>query len=587
MKDTTFNDVIEIKDTFNVNSFLKKLRRENPELENQKLNSIFLDHMFARTENPSDSKISQNYLNGVHEASQILLDLAKTIHSVDNDESNLNHTNHILNGSKRKSLMRSNFKTSCLTGVMTRMKNLIGLINAEKFNFEDLEAWRMGSVMDRRFNDHWKVRSDELNYFRIECKQKIDAGDIQSVGELFEQIDGKQNRIIVEEKTSIDSIKEIELDAFYKHKLFGQLKDQIENHSRSMKNTLERDLNRHFHEIEKQNGKFSKDVLEKTILDTIERMDALNNHLDDIQLNALFQKFWESEHVIGSSELQQLKQINAKTYREQKTSYRQYIKQGFEAAFDSEQDGVAVKREFIRFTAFEKWKFSEKDLLAIKVMKDTTYFEKQGFWSHTLKRFMERKDTKNYDSCMSQILSRFENLIARDPYTMHGYDGDVDSSKVRDLCILFRNSITKVTDEYDITQYTKPIFRVHCIAFASQMLLSRINENSRLSQLKNDPVNQLNEDKPKYQKLFQMKLLGAQRSQIWQQQLEDFFKEALVQIYLRVDESYATHNVIDEFIKMASRNTRKSYDILFISVEDLSRVFLSKLIVKSLKVFQI
>ena len=139
VKNTTFNDVIEIRDTFGTNSFLTNLNSE----DHQKLNSVFLHHMFAQTKNPSDSKISQDYLTRVHETSSILLATAKAISSATND----------------------------LSKVTKRMKNLISLINAEKFNFEDLDAWRMGSLMDRRFRVHWKIRSDELNDFRIECKQ--------------------------------------------------------------------------------------------------------------------------------------------------------------------------------------------------------------------------------------------------------------------------------------------------------------------------------------------------------------------------------------------------------------------------------
>ena len=98
---------------------------------------------------------------------------------------------------------------------------------------------------------------------------------------------------------------------------------------------------------------------------------------------------------------------------------------------------------------------------------------------------------------------------------------------------------------------------VRCIAFASKMLWSRINENSEKSELKNDPVKQLNEKKPFYQKLFKMKLSGAQRSHIWQQQLQEFFKEALVKLYLNVDESYATHKIIDDYIRECSENSQR------------------------------
>ena len=461
--------------------------------------------MFARTENPSDSKISQIYLNRVRETSNILLKLAEAIRSADEEELNLTTTSDTFNIFRRFSSMKPKLKTNDLSNVTARMKNLISLINAEKFNFEDLDAWRMGSLMDRRFRDHWKIRSDELTSFRIDCKQKIDAGIIHSVGDLLEKIDSNQNRIIAEEKTTIDSINEAELETFYKQKLYGQLRDQIENHSRDIKNTLERDLKRHCHKIARETGKFSENVLEKKILDTIEKMDATDQYHEDREYNVMFQRFWESEDVIGSSELQQLKDLNVKTYEEQKTYYRRYIKQGFEAAFEPERYDVAVKQEFKYLDSLENWNFTYSHLMAIKVMDDKTYFNKQKTRSYG---FLSSFASSNYDLCMTQIYSRFFDLINGNPYTAKAYDGDVDYTKIRDLCISFRTAITTVTDEYSITSYIKPIFMVRCIAFASKLLWKRISENSKQSELKNDPVNQLNEKKPFYQKLFKMKLSG-------------------------------------------------------------------------------
>ena len=98
---------------------------------------------------------------------------------------------------------------------------------------------------------------------------------------------------------------------------------------------------------------------------------------------------------------------------------------------------------------------------------------------------------------------------------------------------------------------------VRCIAFASKMLWNRISDNSKKSELKNDPVKQLNEKKPFYQKLFKMKLSGAQRSHIWQQQLQESVKETLVKCYLHVDESYETHKIVDDYIRECSFNSQR------------------------------
>jgi len=455
----------------------------------------------------------------------------------------------------RNDAVKSKYKKNDLSDVTLRMKNLIGLINAEKFNFEDLDAWRMGSLMDRRFRDHWKIRSNELSNFRMHCKQEIDAGNIDSLGALFELIETNKSKIISEEEITINSINEAELEDFYKRKLHQQLKDQVENHSRDIKNTLERDFKRHHHKIAKETGQFSRNVLQKKILDTIERMDQVffDQHYNENELNDMFKRFWESEHVIGSAELQQLRNDNTKSYREQKTDIRRNIKHGFEAAFEPERYDVAVKQEFEYLGSLQNWPFSYQDLMAIKVMNDKTYFRSKPL-SHYIPF-----NSPNYDLCMTQIYSRFTDLIDGNPYTEKNYDGDVDFTKIRDLCISFRQAIIIVTNDYKITEYVKPIFMVRCIAFASKMLWGRIISNSEQSEKKNDPVNQLNEKKPFYQKLFRMKLSGAQRSHIWQQQLQEFFKEALRQIYLNVDESYETHEVIDGsdgFIRECSRNSQ-------------------------------
>ena len=434
MQNTAFNDVIEIRDTFQTNSFLRNLNSE----DHQKLNSVFLHHMFAQTENPSDSKISQHYLARVHETSKILLTLAREIHNVKNEDD-----------SRQKDSTKP--KLNDLSSVTKRMKNLIGLINAEKFNFEDLDAWRMGALMEQRFRDHWKIRSDELNKFRIDCKQQIDAGIIDSLGKLFEMIDTNQNKIIYEEETTIKSINGAELENFYKLKLLQQLTDQIENHSRDIKNTLERDYKQHHHKIAKESGKFSQNVLQKKILDTIEGMEPSDQLYEDTELNAMFESFWKSEHVIGSAELQQLKNDNAKSYREQQTDLRRNIKHGFEAAFERERYDVAVKQEFQSLGSFQNWTFTEKELLAIKVMVDQTYFD-VNFAKRKYNALVNAIRPSNYNLCMTQIHSRFTDLIDQNPYTAKNYDGDVDFTKIRDLCIAFRDAIKKVTDEHKITQ---------------------------------------------------------------------------------------------------------------------------------------
>ena len=61
----TFHDVINIRDRYNVNTFLQRRQRENPDMDYSVLNSVFVDHMFARTDNPTDSSISKKYIERI------------------------------------------------------------------------------------------------------------------------------------------------------------------------------------------------------------------------------------------------------------------------------------------------------------------------------------------------------------------------------------------------------------------------------------------------------------------------------------------------------------------------------------------
>ena len=55
-----------------------------------------------------------------------------------------------------------------------------------------------------------------------------------------------------------------------------------------------------------------------------------------------------------------------------------------------------------------------------------------------------------------------------------------------------------------------------------------------------------------------MKLKGAQKSEIWRQQIVQLLKDSLVQLYLQPDGSEATHFVIYDFIRTFSADPRRN-----------------------------
>ena len=172
----TFDDVINIKDRHNANTFLRRQHRQNYN-NNSTLNSVFVDHMFARTDNPSDSNISQNYVKRTHEVAYILRKMSKSIQTEkDNEERNFCGPNY--------------------RSIQQRMINLVDLINAEKFEFEDVQAWRMGASMENIFKDRWTKASNELVRFQIGLSETIPAGGIISEGDLIDSIEEKCNYLI-------------------------------------------------------------------------------------------------------------------------------------------------------------------------------------------------------------------------------------------------------------------------------------------------------------------------------------------------------------------------------------------------------
>ena len=627
----TFDHVINIRDRHNVNTFIQRRQRENPEMDYSVLNSVFVDHMFARTDNPTDSSISKKYIERIHEAACILQKMSKSIEA-----------------EKSQYSIKPDLKS-----VQERIDNLIELINAEKFDFEDVEAWRMGAIMENMFKDHWRNRSNELAQLRIQISERIQAGDIVTEGGVDEIIHEKRHQIIHEETNAIKAINDTELEPYFKNRLIDQLRDQVENVSRDVRITLQNEFLKHKHNIAKEEGKFSDRELQRKILEGINNMEKVEN-LSQNEMDRRFIYFWNSEDVINSPELKTLQKNIQSTSFEQQVNYRRYVKDGVQFALESLNYEISVRTLFPDMDSIYQWNFTVADLQSIKVMDDPDYFEDRtyrqygskhqyntrsnsnfqymhkvgkkevysdsplgyyddyGKWksskgkpqwqvqgkvnyknqhhqastqntvvtAHTgslldnvkqvatgFKNLFssnpgnqsEATTTGKYATFMIELYSKFDKSIDDNPQTQRNFDGTVDEPVIRDLCMGFKGSIEELAAKYKIKNFLKPHFRVICVFFASfKMLLPRLTQNSDQSSKKSDPVKQLDMKKDYYKKLFILKLRGAQKSEIWRQQIVHRLKEAIAQIYLQIDGSPATHHEVYETIKTFANNDKSN-----------------------------
>ena len=624
----TFHDVINIRDSYNVNTFLQRRQRENPDMDYSVLNSVFIDHMFARTDNPTDSSISKKYIERIHEAACILQKMSKSIETEKKDLYSLKPASK-----------------PDLNSVQDRIDNLIELINAEKFDFEDVEAWRMGAIMENMFKDHWRIRSNELAQLRIQISERIQAGDIVTEGGVDETIQEKRDQIIHEETTAIKAINDSELEPYFKNRLIDQLRDQVENVSRDYRITLQNEFLKHKHNIAKEEGKFSDRELQSKIMEGINNMEVAE-HLSEHEMDRRFHYFWSSEDVINSPELKTLQKNIQSTSFEQQVNYRRYVKDGVQFALESLNYEISVRTLFPDMDSIYNWNFTTNDLQSIKVMDDTDYFvdrtqrqygsksqyntrskskfqyihkvgtreivsdsplgyyDDYGKWKSSKGKskwqVQEKANNKNqhnqvsvqntggifgqvgdwvnkklfsgnsgnqsettatgkYATFMIELYSKFDKSIDDNPQTQRNFDGTVDESVIRDLCMGFKGSIEEIAAKNKIKNYLKPHFIVICVVFASfKMLLPRLTENSDQSSKKSDPVKQLDMKKDYYKKLFILKLRGAQKSEIWRQQIVHRLKEAIAQIYLQIDGSPATHHEVYEMIKTFANNDKSN-----------------------------
>ena len=381
--DVDFDDVINIKDKYGVNSFIKRRQRENPDINYSILNSIFIDHMFARNDNPTDSSISDKYVKRIHEAASILRKMSLSIHN------------------EKKGMPRA-MKAVPLSfeSVEERMINLIDLINGEKFDFEDVEAWRMGAIMENRYKEHWKIRSDELAQLRNRISERIQAGEIQSIAGVDVIIEEKRNQIMHEEEIAIMAINDTELEPYFKHRLIQQLRDQVETVSRNYRTNLRNDLYNHECKIAKEEGQLSDRELQRKIIERIKNMTVVANFSED-ELNARFSQFWNTD-VLNIPEIRNLQQNIVLAKREQEINYVRYVKDGVYFALKSYHYGISVYLAFENMDAIYSWNFSFEDFKSIKVMAD-----KDNFYDEHIKVETDKSNSTNIGSNTKFVYTHF------------------------------------------------------------------------------------------------------------------------------------------------------------------------------------
>ena len=355
-----------------------------------------------------------------------------------------------------------------------------------------------------------------------------------------------------------------------------------------------------------EEGKFSEREFQRKILKQIYNMEAVEN-LSRHEMDRRFIYFWNSENVINSPEVINLQKNNELTSFEHQAKYRRYVKDGVQLALESLNYEISVRTVFPDMDSIYNWNFTAANLQSIKVMEDPSYFEdriqqqhqfntrsnstlpyvhmtgENNFFSDEIWRIKSKHNqvyiatgfknlfvgtsadqiktntaTSKYATFMTELYSKFYKSIDENSQTQRNFDGTVDESIIRDLCMGFKGSIEELAAEYKIKNFLKPHFIVICVVFASfKMLLPRLVQNSDQLSKKSDPVKPLNLKREYYKKLFILKLKGAQNDEIWRQQIVHRLKEAIAEIYLQIDQSKATHHEVFKLIKQFSSQANR------------------------------
>ena len=110
-----------------------------------------------------------------------------------------------------------------------RLKRLVKLINAEEFDFEDLDSWRMGAVLDTKFVEYQTEKNHEFNEFKINMKSKVSEQTIKSEREIEDMVRNKKEQMLEDLKGKVKCINSLELNADCKSKLTRLLSDRLES----------------------------------------------------------------------------------------------------------------------------------------------------------------------------------------------------------------------------------------------------------------------------------------------------------------------------------------------------------------------
>ena len=266
-----------------------------------------------------------------------------------------------------------------------------------------------------------------------------------------------------------------------------------------------------------------ENLFRRQILVAINNMEGIEN-LSQNEIDRRFIDFWNSEDVINSPELKTLQNNVQSTNFEQQVNYRRYLKDGVQFALGSLN--FEIRTLFPDMDSVYQWNFTAANLQSIKVMEDPDYFEDRSsrqygskspnFYHIKPKNESETFSTGKYATFMTELYSIFDKSIDDNPQTNRNFDGEVDESVIRDLCMRFKRSLEELAAKYKITNYLKPHFIVICVIFASfKMLLPRLTHINEQLAKKNDPVKQLNMRKEYYKRLFISKMRCAENSQLY------------------------------------------------------------------------
>ena len=242
----------------------------------------------------------------------------------------------------------------------------------------------------------------------------------------------------------------------------------------------------------------------------INNMAAYEN-FDQHEIDAQFNQFWNSvkNDFINSRQFKKHENFQS-TNSKQLANYRRYAKDGVELALES-LETTSLQTLFPDMESIPQWNFTDSDFKSLNFsgnltdsdFKSLTFSGDLSMFRGITQRFGESLNRMLYGGFMTELYNKFHKSIDENPQTQRNFDGSVDESVIRDLCLGFKKSIEELAKKHNIGRL-KPRFFVICVAFASyKMLLPRLAETLELEMTKDY-----------YKKLYVLKLRGAQKSQL-------------------------------------------------------------------------